>query len=254
MQRIQQIAGAAIALCRKAPEIGSQLVFPKLCAFCGQSIHDARDVRFCGDCLAALSGQGKRWCERCADEIKDPQRIEPTCVRCRRKRFPFRRVVILASYEGTMREAVIAGKKFIHEPLAQEVGRLLGRKLRDAEVDADFITFVSSHWRRQFSRGTVPAETIARGVGKMLGLPVHSVLKSRSNLEKQAMLAASQREANVKGNFQVRWPSVVSEAKILVVDDVMTTGATLAEASRVLRAAGACEVSAAAASRRAEKT
>jgi len=149
-----------------------------------------------------------------------------------------------------MREAIIASKKYTHEPIAMALGRLLAEKVC-VQLDAlpQVVTYVPSHWQRQLGRGTTPAQTLAQQVGKSSHRRIRRVIRPVRKTAKQAMLPAEARAANVKDAFaqvrNFRWTG----QSFLLVDDVITTGATTREITRVLRQAGAKTVFVAAAAR-----
>ena len=109
----------------------------------------------------------------------------------------------------------------------------------------DLVTYVPSHFTRQFARGGNGNQVIAEEVGKTLGVPCRQPLKITRRISKQAWLGDQARNRNVSGAFCVKksyaWGRLtgLKAKRILVVDDVMTTGATANEVSRVLLASGA---------------
>lgn len=136
-------------------------------------------------------------------------------------------------------------------------------KIKNLEL---IITFVPLHWQRLAQRGYNQSEILARGVGKKLGLPVLSLLKKVKKTKRQAELSGSKRRQNLEGVFEVNLKchsgkegllvrnlkdsclrrndkiDILKGKTIVLIDDVCTTGSTLNECARVLRAAGAKEV------------
>jgi ComF family protein len=151
----------------------------------------------------------------------------------------------VAPYEDAWRAAVLQMKHAFHEPLAYAAGQRLAEVLaaRPFARQPDLVAPVPMHWLKRLWRGTNPAETIAEAVADALGWPLaRRALVCRRYLRRQATLTPAERRRNVRGAFRAsrRWP--LAGRTILLVDDVMTTGATAQEASRALRAAGAAEV------------
>ena len=108
--------------------------------------------------------------------------------------------------------------------------------------DYDCLVPVPLHYDRQWTRGFNQAEVLARLIGKRLGLPVNTDLKRGVNTRKQAKLRVSQRRENVKKAFYTK--ASYEGQRVLVVDDVLTTGSTVCACAKVLREAGAVDVAA----------
>jgi ComF family protein len=128
------------------------------------------------------------------------------------------------------------------EALAEMLGRVFcevaGGRIRTLGVDT--VVPVPAHWRRQWSRGYNQAAAIAREIATGLGARFESRLLRRvRHTAQQLLLTATARRENVRGVFRVRRGASPGGKRILLVDDVMTTGSTASEAARTLRAAGA---------------
>lgn len=158
-------------------------------------------------------------------------------------------------YEGRVCDAVVAAKFARHGTLADAIGRRLGRRILADEILADedcdlpeVVTSIPSHWTRRITRGGTGVTSIAAIVAGMLGRPYRNLLTTTRRIEKQAWLSDAERLANVHGAFSVKYGydsfrrSGIINQHILVVDDVLTTGATANEISRTLKAAGARRV------------
>ena len=98
------------------------------------------------------------------------------------------------------------------------------------------------HWRRLFSRGFNQSSLLAAHVAKRVNAPLRNLLRKRKSTPKQAGLTGSERRKNVSGAFRLDWRARVKDQRILLVDDVLTTGATASAAAAVLRRAGAKSV------------
>jgi len=132
-----------------------------------------------------------------------------------------------------------------HESLALAMGRLLAQK-RFSELSglgADMIVPVPMYWTRRLRRGTNSAELVAWCLGRKLGLPVRRRLLVRcKNTKPQSELSPKKRFRNMRGAFRVRSQRGLHGARVLLVDDVLTTGATGSEAAGVFKKAGASMV------------
>jgi predicted amidophosphoribosyltransferase len=243
------------------------LVLPPTCRLCNQPTGSGQD--FCVACLRALTlsePMMRSACLRCGrpspkvseratdDEAAQGQTAaEQPCVQCRGEKFAFSAVVGLWSYQDRVCEAVVAAKYGHQSALAASLGRRLGKKLiltLTGEMP-DFVTFVPSHLTRYFQRGGNGNQSIAAGVCSELrqqgaAIRCRPLLRMTRRVQKQAWLDNQQRRANVRGAFALKksyaFAKTAADQHILLVDDVVTTGATASEVSRVLLAAGAKSV------------
>lgn len=168
----------------------------------------------------------------------------PLCFHCRREPSSVSRTIALGGYQDVLREAVLASKRLSFAPLAMALGRMLGRKISEqlSGPPLDVVTFIPSHWTRRCSRRGVPTQVIAGEVGRELGVRVRPLLRSCRRTQKQGMLTDSERGPNVRDAFRVKSRYALAHRRVLIVDDVWTTGSTLREAARVLRLAGSEDV------------
>jgi predicted amidophosphoribosyltransferase len=165
--------------------------------------------------------------------------------------FEFDRVIPLWAYQDRVCDAVVAAKYVHQTPLADALGRRLAAMVAAAwggEPRPDLVTFVPSHVVRQFVRGGQGIEPVAEAMAKALSRPCRGILKMNRRIAKQAWLDDRGRVENVRGAFSLRrgyafsTPHPLAGQHILLVDDVLTTGATANEIARVLRAGGASRV------------
>lgn len=154
-----------------------------------------------------------------------------------------------APFSGTVRAALHAIKYGGEQRLAEQLGAAIARRWERVGVGADLVTHVPVHAARARTRGYDQAELIARAAARHLGLPYAPLLARERATIAQFDLDRSDRAANVAGAFAVRPPrstdarSVV-DRWVLLVDDVVTTGATLAACAEALERAGALGTSA----------
>lgn len=212
---------------------GLELLCPAQCPLCGVETGGAAA---CGGCRRLLDAEPHR-CLRCG--------ATGGCRGCRRIADG---IVLLGGYADGLRLAVLRGKRPSGEPTVAALGRLLVERHRDtlAAWRIDVVVPVPMHWTRRCLRGTNAAVGLADAVAAALGVPRRAVLRRVRATEMQNRLPAEGRPANVRGAVSSR---AVTGARVLVVDDVTTTGATLAECRRTLVAAGAAAVYAAAVAR-----
>ncbi len=174
------------------------------------------------------------------------------CTQCRRSlpycsgkdlRIPYsERTVAVFYYEDNVREAVLRYKFGGQMQYSRAFGRLLAMKA--AELDFDLICHVPVSRARRRERGYDQAQKLAAAVGRELGSKPRNILKkTRNNPAQSGIKSPEQRRANVLGVYRVLDRESVQGKKILLIDDVATTGATLSECCRTLKDAGAAQVS-----------
>ena len=147
-------------------------------------------------------------------------------------------------YEGSVRGSLLRFKFHGARSYASSYGRLLAMKLREEYPDGfDVLTWVPVSFLRKFRRGYDQVELLARAVGRELDMePVSTLQKIRHNRQQSRIHDAAKRRANVLGAYRVKDPERVRGKRVLLLDDILTTGATVGEAARMLLTEGAKEV------------
>ena len=188
----------------------------------------------CRDCFEALPYVGTPFCRRCGM----PTAFEVfVCDECKGVDFGFSGARAPLRYEGV-------GKELVHALKYQGYMRVVERLMTPLMVEAiegsfDTVTCVPLHSSRRRKRGFNQAELMARAVAERIKIPFSDRLEATRKTRDQVELSASERRRNVEGAFRVRGPA---RGKVLLVDDVFTTGATLSAGAEALARAGAAEV------------
>ena len=205
------------------------LVLPRRCAAC-----EVPGPALCPRCAAALVRIGPPVCERCGCPGAWPVR---RCVECSRRRLAFARARCAIVYDDRARPLVSAWKERGRRDLTPTLAALVAEVVAPPAVDA--VTFVPGDRERGRERGHVPAAALARALGTSWRLPVERLLVRRDGSRRQAGLQRSERRANVRGAFEA---CAEAPARVAIVDDVYTTGATASACATALRHAGARRV------------
>lgn len=196
------------------------LFFPPKCAFCHRLL--ARGERdLCDDCARKLLHMDAQ--ERTGEFFS-------TCVAA----LPYDEPV-----SGSIRRYKFSGRREYARVYAPILAACVQERLSGR---FDVIAWTPVSARRKRSRGYDQAEELARETARVLGVEVVDVLRKKRNNPAQSSLSAAARRANVLGVYAVRRAERISGRRVLLIDDVVTTGSTLAECSRVLRTAGAADV------------
>jgi ComF family protein len=224
------------------------LLYPHACAVCGAESVEARaDAPACAACWKAtrVFEGGETLCWKCGalavGSVPWEKRREVRCRRCEAEAFTAARACGL--YEGALRASVLRLKR---EPF---VSARLARMLRDAQRrepldSATRVVPVPLHEGRERERGFNQAAALGRALAKTSGLPLDewSLARVTHSERHRAGMDAHARRETVEDAFRVTRPRLVEGARVLLVDDVFTTGATASACAAALRAAGASEV------------
>jgi ComF family protein len=241
-----------------ASRIGAGLfavLFPSDCRICGDPLVEVSRLPVCRECLDTIHPIEDGLCAICGERIFSPFAFggsdEPRCGLCRRIEPLFARAVAYGSYENELRELIHLLKYGGVRPAANVLGTLLAQAIDklEAELPAGPLILipVPLHRAKLQQRRFNQAELIARAAvkansgGDRLRLSP-GILARKRETASQIGLTSHQRRENLRGAFGVAQPDAVRGREILLVDDVLTTGATVSECARVLRHAGATKV------------
>ena len=234
------------------------LFCPPQCVICGALPEWAQDefsadgnegdrLVICAECRKKIVLDEQWQCTRCGGPLASPCPVTAGCGNCRRENFCFSSAIALGVYRTPLSRQILSMKRERYGVLACNLTRLLCRE-RSARLQAlraDLVVPVPMHPLRRFLRGTNPAEQIARQIASFLKLPCRTRLLSRSRWTlRQAALSGALRRTNLLGAFKLRGHAadIIRDKKIILADDVMTTGSTCNEAARILLAGGAASV------------
>lgn len=197
-----------------------ELVYPSKCVFCESLLgKDETDI-----------------CTVCRRELPFVER--------QTKHVPYStRSVAALYYEDHVRDSILRYKFAGRISYSAAYGRLLAMTIAENGLSCDLVSFVPVSRKRRRQRGYDQAERLSRAVAKELGIRQQRVLtKIRNNPAQSGISAPEQRRANVLGVYRVKDRSLIAGKNILLIDDVMTTGATLSECCRTLIDSGASGV------------
>ena len=198
-----------------------RLLFPPKCILCGKLLRDA-ETDLCHDC-----------------RTDSPE--------CHKNNLTFSFLDSWAAvwyYDGYIRKSLHRYKFGRARHYAPAYGRLLAMKLMTEYPEGfDLLTWVPVSRIRKFTRGYDQVELLAKAVGRELGMePVRTLRKLRNNPPQSGIDRIEKRRANVLGIYRIENPEQVKGKRVLLLDDILTTGATAGECARVLLTAGAREV------------
>jgi len=209
-----------------------EYLFPKFCVSC-----KIEGVYLCKNCAEDILEVKSQTCPKCG-RLSDSGRY---CLKCRKGKFL--KGIICATYfeEGPIKEII---HNFKYNSL-QEFSKILGLKMADSGIEFtcfDYITFVPLHRKRLAQRGYNQAQLLSEEIAKIKHIKCENLLIKVKHTKRQVGLIGSKRRRNLESAFRINKEIEIENKKIIIVDDISTTGTTLNECARVLREAGAKEI------------
>jgi ComF family protein len=223
------------------------LLFPPECVSCqcdlASAPADAMRRVLCAECVEQLPLFAGALCGRCGAPLPDGVgQGDKGCYRCRDRKLWFDAAVAAGEYTGRLRELVLQMKPKAGDRVSLALGGLVFQHCRERlrDVQADVVVPVPMHWRRRFLHGTNSAAVLAEVLARRLKVTMaNGLLRRLRHTQPQSTRTTPQRWTNVRGAFAVSRGHRMSQAHVILVDDIMTTGATCSEAARALKKAGA---------------
>jgi ComF family protein len=247
--------GRVSRMLESAGEALVSVLFPGDCRLCERLLTRASRIPICDECLASFRPLSLNICEVCGQPLESlapqtpsgqgPTRSEPgrICGVCQLRTYAFDRARSYALYETGLIRAIVLLKFERIEPLGEWFAeRLLELVRREDFLYADVVVPVPLHRERQRERGYNQVDLIAKPLARKLSLAYGPFLVRRKPRPDQHILTVRERWESARGAFATENPGQVDNLRVLLLDDVLTTGATLDACAKVLREAGAKSV------------
>jgi ComF family protein len=251
-------AASGLAAAGKMRRATLDLVFPAACASCQAEFADGwpdPSLPLCRACLDEIELIDGPTCRQCGAPVprlgrdRDMPAIHAAkpggCARCRGRKLWFDETIAAGVYSGRLRELLLQMKRVEGDGLSLAVGQLVWQQCSErlGAAKADVVVPVPLHWRRRLAHRTNSAAILGEVLAGRLQLPfAERLLQRRRHTKPQASVTPTQRWENVRRAFSIRGGYHLNEAHVLLVDDILTTGATCSEAARALRKAGAAKI------------
>ena len=226
---------------------GLDFVYPRVCPRC--SVEDERTVSasrlepvFCRSCSDELAPAIPHSCARCAAPVGPFLDTSSGCIHCRGERWAFGSVVRLGVYENALRSLCLVGKNPGAESSLAAAAAFLFERECDAlkGMRADVIVPVPHHWTQRLGRSHNSAEVIGGVLARRLRVECDAgLVRKIRRTPPQASLPSTQRRTNLRGAFRTLAGCDLSGCRVLIADDVLTTGSTVNEVAKALRKSGA---------------
>jgi len=220
------------------------LVFPHKCLLCSGGLEPNAES-FCLSCVEEVDRERREpACPTCAGAVAPYEVSNGRCSECRRHPTRLQGTVRVGPYGRALGQLLRAYKFHGRAEMEPVLGRWLAQVVQRADWFAriEAVVSVPTHWKHRLTRPLYAAEVLASIVAKRTGLPHPPILRRVRAGPHQIGLGYTARAQNVRGAFAMRKGVVLRAARLLLIDDVKTTGATLDECTKVLRKGGAAEV------------
>lgn len=220
------------------------IIYPRICLVCKTKLDAAHiDNLVCKKCWSAINKNAPPFCHSCGRHLEKKSFAKNICPKCLRQNLHFDRAFSPCVYEGVIKELIHSfkykGKDYLGAPLS----RLMIQFIKEYSLPIkymDSIVALPLHTvkirEREFNQAEILSAHIAKEFNKDIlrnNLVRHKFTRTQTELE------AEERFSNVKGSFSLKDPEGIKGKNLLLVDDVLTTGATASEAAAILKGAGA---------------
>ncbi len=223
-------------LFRKIKEFFHKYFFnPKWrCVCCNDEIFDGK--YFCDECEKSLPYIGASYCEHCGRRLTQSSNY---CSSCKNKMLSVDKARSIFNYEKPVSNLIMQLKYFDKQYLAEVFSGSLANLYRKNYFNADFICYVPTTDKAKRKRGFNQAELIAKALSLKIELPIKDILIKTKETPRQAKLTREQRLKNLKGCFKAQPKREINSKTVLLIDDVLTTGATSESVAETLKKKGA---------------
>lgn len=223
------------------------LVYPAVCVVCKDNIKEKPSVDnlICLKCWRQIKRNLPPFCHSCGRRLEINKYAKKICSSCARKQLHFDRAFSPCQYEGVVKELIHNFKYKNKDYLGPTLSKLMVEFIKEYNLPLEFIDFImplplhnTRIREREFNQAQVLAACIAKEFNKEI---LDGALRRNRNTRPQAELEINERFLNVKNSFSVAQDKaeVLKRKKILLIDDVLTTGASTSEAAHALKNAGA---------------
>lgn len=223
------------------------LIYPEegICFICDTYDDGINEEHICSQCREKLSFIGENKCSICGKPLESDTLIKK-CYSCKKHPHYFSKAIAAVEYQGIIKEVIYKYKYGNRPYLYKALGPILIQAIRESDIDIgdiDIIVPVPLHRMKIIKRGFNQSELLGRYISKGFDIPISvgNLIRQKRTL-RQNSLDRSNRRSNIKDAFRIKKNVEFTGKRVIVIDDIFTTGATVDECSKKLVQAGAKEI------------
>jgi competence protein ComFC len=222
------------------------IVFPLNCCICKKHLGNRSREPLCPECLKSIEKNLPPFCAKCGVNLKETEIASGVCLACRKKNYHFKRAWSATLYKGAMEELVHLFKYRNKSQLARPLSRLMIDFMQHYNLALkgfDMLAAVPLHTCKLREREYNQAQLLAEHISLAFRIPLSAGnLRRLRPTRPQSSINRQSRFDNVADAFTLKNPQEFKDKRVLLIDDLLTTGATCSEVARVLNAAQASSV------------
>lgn len=209
------------------------LIFPERikCMFCESDVPNFEEKPICVECEKEIAFNNSNKCQICDEPIENEAII---CDRCQKDKRYFKKAFCPFVYEGKIRSLILSYKDSNRRYLAKYFARFIALEISNCGVGIDVVTYVPLTNKKKKNRGFDQAKLLAEEISKCLNVRIVTLFEKVKNSKTQKSLSFKERQENMIGMYKLLPNKLENTQNILIVDDIITTGATINECSRLI--------------------
>ncbi len=223
----------------KLRSVGEFLFEPHCCIFCRRECDTTNGRRICPRCEELIRYNGEHFCLKCGNRIGLDYEY---CVSCQATSYDFDYARSLFLYDEVTAPMILNFKYNGYRDYKKPLAKMLSTYYDTSDIVASVVTSVPMPKKREKQRGYNQAKELALEFCALQNMPYFDFLERTKENVKQATLSAKERRENIRGSFKAINKAALKNKDVLLIDDVLTTGATASECARVMKEAGARSV------------
>lgn len=211
---------------KKVGRFFEHLIFPDdiKCIFCGKDVADFENKPYCDECEKDVELNNGNRCMICDDPINNEAIV---CDYCQKHKRAFKKAFCPFVYGGQVRHAILAYKESNKRYLAKTFAKYIANRIIESKVKIDFVTYVPMTKKKERMRSFNQSKLLAKEVAAILNVEVLDLFERVLDIPAQKFSSFDERYKNMVGLYKLRSTNLDKDKNYLIVDDVITTGATM---------------------------